>query len=94
MTPTNEQETVIAFFRGDDECLLDTSDTTMKTRMRNQGYTPYAEDEDYSRFKVPTRCVTIRKPKRRTVKLTEEQKEKRRAALAKARAARKQGNGS
>lgn len=75
--PTNEQETVIIIRRNEDLAIIDTSDSTMMTKIRNllknkdTDWKLVSEDERGMRAIVPKNLITFRN---RTRVLTDEER--------------------
>jgi len=59
-TPTPDQETGLSWLRTDPCITLDTSDSTVQTRLRRRGWKPISRSGDYLRFRLPVSALTIR----------------------------------
>jgi len=55
-----EQETALCWRREEAEIRLDTSDSTMKTRLRRMGWKPEDRSLGYDRYVLPLQCLVIR----------------------------------
>ena len=60
--PRLERETIINFNEEEETAHIWTASNPVYRRLRKMGYCPYEDNERSASFKVPKRCVSIRKP--------------------------------
>ncbi len=68
--PRIERDTTITFNEEEETAQIWTASGSVYRRLRKMGYCPSEDNERSSSFKVPKKCVSVRKPK----VLTEKQK--------------------
>jgi len=64
-TPIDGQEVAIQKYRGDEEWLVDVTDSTFITKLRRAGYEPERDDAalPYRRFRIPVAAISLRSRK-------------------------------
>lgn len=63
--PTDTQECVITKYRDETKWTVDCSDSKMMTKFEKAGFKPLLAPSafPYKRYKVPAKCISIRKPR-------------------------------